>query len=69
MSHGHQLGVVHHGPAMGTDRALTGVEASPGCRAQELAVKGGKDRGDSGEPYHGLQRQHRWWRWACSGKG
>jgi hypothetical protein len=27
MSHGPQLGVVHHGPAMGTDRALVGIRA------------------------------------------
>jgi hypothetical protein len=32
-------------------------------------VIGGKDRGDSREPYHGLQRQPQWRRWASGGKG
>jgi hypothetical protein len=58
MSHRPQLGVVHHGPAMGTDRALAGAEASLRCGARGLATIGGKDRGDSREP-------HRWYKMAA----
>jgi hypothetical protein len=59
----------HHGPMASGGYRLVGAEASQHCGARGLAAIGGKDRGDTGEPYHGLQRQPQRWRWASGRKG
>jgi hypothetical protein len=46
----------HHEPTVSGGQRLTGAEASQRCEDRGLAMIGGKDRGDSGGPYHRLHR-------------
>jgi hypothetical protein len=55
VDHGGDYGLpVHLGPAAKAGGALTGVSTRGHSRAQKLTVRGGKVRGDDGEPHRGL---------------
>jgi hypothetical protein len=45
---------VHHGPAAKTGGTLTGVNAHGHCGVRKLITRGGKARGDDGEPHRRL---------------